>query len=35
LILITHDERLAERCQRVIRMADGRIVDAVAGTVAA
>ena len=35
LLLITHDERLAERCQRVIRMADGRIVDAVAGTVAA
>jgi putative ABC transport system ATP-binding protein len=35
LILVTHDERLAERCQRVIRMADGRIVDAVAGTVAA
>ena len=35
LILVTHDERLAERCQRVIRMADGRIVDSVAGTVAA
>ncbi len=35
LILVTHDERLAERCQRVIRMADGRIVDAIAGTVAA
>lgn len=36
LILVTHDERLAERCQRVIRMADGRIVDdAVSGTVAA
>jgi putative ABC transport system ATP-binding protein len=35
LILVTHDERLAERCQRVIRMADGRIVDTVAGTVAA
>ena len=35
LILVTHDERLAERCQRVIRMADGRIVESVAGTVAA
>ena len=35
LILVTHDERLAERCQRVIRMADGRIVNSVAGTVAA
>ncbi len=35
LILVTHDERLAERCQRIIRMADGRIVDNAAGTVAA
>jgi putative ABC transport system ATP-binding protein len=35
LILVTHDERLAERCERVIRMADGRIVDTVSGTVAA
>lgn len=26
LLLITHDERLAERCGRVVRMADGRIV---------
>lgn len=35
LILVTHDERLAERCERIIRMADGRIVDTVSGTVAA
>jgi putative ABC transport system ATP-binding protein len=27
LILVTHDERLAAECDRVIRMADGRIVD--------
>jgi lipoprotein-releasing system ATP-binding protein len=26
LLLVTHDERLAERCQRVVRMEDGRIV---------
>ncbi|MEZ5851066.1 MAG: ABC transporter ATP-binding protein [Hyphomicrobiaceae bacterium] len=26
LVLVTHDERLAQRCQRVVRMADGRIV---------
>lgn len=25
LILITHDERLAHKCQRIVRMADGRI----------
>jgi putative ABC transport system ATP-binding protein len=25
LILVTHDERLAERCQRTLRMADGVI----------
>jgi putative ABC transport system ATP-binding protein len=35
LVLVTHDERLAERCRRVIRMADGRIVETVDGTVAA
>lgn len=27
LVLVTHDERLAAECDRVIRMADGRIVD--------
>jgi putative ABC transport system ATP-binding protein len=27
LVLITHDEGLAKRCDRVIRMADGRIID--------
>lgn len=27
LVLVTHDERLAVECDRVIRMADGRIVD--------
>lgn len=26
LVLVTHDDRLAERCERVVRMADGRIV---------
>jgi predicted ABC-type transport system involved in lysophospholipase L1 biosynthesis ATPase subunit len=26
LLLVTHDERLAERCQRIVRMEDGRIV---------
>ncbi len=25
LILVTHDESLAKRCQRIVRMADGRI----------
>jgi putative ABC transport system ATP-binding protein len=27
LILVTHDERLASECDRVIRMSDGRIID--------
>ena len=27
LILVTHDINLAERCSRIVRMADGRIVD--------
>jgi putative ABC transport system ATP-binding protein len=27
LLLITHDERLAARCERQLRMSDGRIVD--------
>jgi putative ABC transport system ATP-binding protein len=27
LVLVTHDERLAAECDRVIRMADGRIVE--------
>lgn len=26
LVLVTHDETLAGRCQRIIRMADGRVV---------
>jgi putative ABC transport system ATP-binding protein len=26
LFLVTHEERLAERCDRIARMADGRIV---------
>jgi lipoprotein-releasing system ATP-binding protein len=28
LLLVTHDERIAQRCQRILRMEDGRIVDA-------
>lgn len=27
LILVTHDERLAAECDRIVRMADGRIVE--------
>jgi predicted ABC-type transport system involved in lysophospholipase L1 biosynthesis ATPase subunit len=27
LLLITHDPSLAERCERQLHMADGRIVD--------
>ncbi len=27
LIFVTHDERLAAECDRIIRMADGRVVD--------
>ncbi len=26
LVLVTHDEALAQRCERIVRMADGRIV---------
>ncbi len=26
LVLVTHDEQLASRCQRVVRLAGGRIV---------
>ena len=35
LVLVTHDESLASRCERVIRMADGRIEQEHAGRVAA
>lgn len=35
LVLVTHDEALARRCRRIVRMADGRIVvDASAATAA-
>jgi predicted ABC-type transport system involved in lysophospholipase L1 biosynthesis ATPase subunit len=27
LLLVTHDERVAARCSRVVRMKDGRVVD--------
>ncbi|MDX2205440.1 MAG: ABC transporter ATP-binding protein [Hyphomicrobiaceae bacterium] len=27
LVLVTHDLKLAERCQRIVRMADGRILE--------
>ncbi len=33
LILITHDPALAQRCDRTIRLADGRVVDGEAGGV--
>ena len=32
LFLVTHDERLAERCERIVRMADGRVMQDSAGT---
>jgi putative ABC transport system ATP-binding protein len=35
LILVTHDEKLASRCSRVVRMADGNIVSASAERVSA
>ena len=28
LILVTHDERLAARCNRILRLAAGRLVEA-------
>ncbi len=34
LILVTHDETLARRCQRVLRMADGQIIDDARGVAA-
>ncbi len=34
LVLVTHDEALAEKCSRVLRMADGRIVSDTRGTAA-
>jgi putative ABC transport system ATP-binding protein len=27
LVVVTHDEEVAARCSRVVRLADGRIVD--------
>ncbi|MGE0698712.1 MAG: ABC transporter ATP-binding protein [Hyphomicrobiaceae bacterium] len=35
LVLVTHDERLAARCERVVRMADGRIAADMLGAGAA
>ena len=35
LVLVTHDERLAQRCSRVVRMLDGNIVPATPEPVAA
>jgi len=35
LILVTHDEKLASRCSRIVRMADGNIVSASAERVSA
>jgi len=34
LVLITHDAILAQRCDRIIRLADGRVADDGTGTVA-
>ncbi len=31
LLLVTHDAALAERCDRIVHLADGRVVDQVAG----
>ena len=33
LVLVTHDEALAQRCERIVRMADGRIVADTGGPV--
>jgi putative ABC transport system ATP-binding protein len=27
IVIVTHDPRIAERCQRVVRIVDGRIDD--------
>jgi putative ABC transport system ATP-binding protein len=35
LVLVTHDEKLAQRCSRVVRMSDGNIVPATPEPVAA
>ena len=35
LVLVTHDEALAQRCERIVRMGDGRIVSDTANPVAA
>ena len=32
LLLITHEERLASRCDRIVRLRDGRVLDSDAGT---
>jgi putative ABC transport system ATP-binding protein len=35
LVLITHEQRLADRCERVLRMQDGQLVEASARQLAA
>ncbi|MFT6031193.1 MAG: putative ABC transport system ATP-binding protein [Oleiphilaceae bacterium] len=35
LVLVTHDEQLAKRCQRIVRMSDGRLLEGAADALSA